>query len=90
MSSGPVGEEACLKCHSMVRWNKEYAPIKALFATNKGLKTCLDEKTGNVPIHIAAQNGRKCGRSLWPRPPPLTASPQTSTSSSCWSKSAPT
>ena len=40
--------------HSAIRWQK---PNIADLLTHPGTVDCLDEQTGNVPIHIAAQNG---------------------------------
>jgi|Transcript_77436 ankyrin repeat protein len=41
--------------HSAIRWNKPPAEIEGLIAEH-GVND-IDEKTGNYPIHIAAQNG---------------------------------
>ena len=41
--------------HSAIRWNKE-KKVKA-FLEYPITVNCLDEKNGNAPIHIAAQNG---------------------------------
>ena len=40
--------------HSAIRWQK---PNIAEILEHPDTIDCLDEKTGNVPIHIAAQNG---------------------------------
>ena len=40
--------------HSAIRWQK---PNVSLILAFPGTVDCLDAKTGNVPIHIAAQNG---------------------------------
>jgi ankyrin repeat protein len=49
----PLNQKAV---HSAVRWNNSYAEVEEL-VTSKEAANCIDEKNGNRPIHIAAQNG---------------------------------
>jgi len=44
------------KIHSAIRWNKPLSYVKPLLHCQSAIN-CVDEKTGNAPIHIAAQNG---------------------------------
>ena len=49
--------------HSVVRWNKPVEDIAALI-TSPAHANCVDDKNGNYPIHIAAQNGH-CDLVKW-------------------------
>ena len=42
------------KFHSAIRWGK---PISELAEFDKALISSKDDKNGNCPIHLAAQNG---------------------------------
>lgn len=51
-----VGLHEMRKIHSAIRWNKPLSVVKPLLHCQSAVN-CVDEKTGNAPIHIAAQNG---------------------------------
>jgi hypothetical protein len=51
-----VGLFEMRKIHSAIRWNKPVGSVKPLLHCSSAIN-CVDEKTGNAPIHIAAQNG---------------------------------
>ena len=54
----PVDLEVQKKFHSMSRWNKPWAEEMAPFiAQNPGCQNSVDAVNGNLPLHIAAQNG---------------------------------
>jgi len=46
-----------MQIHSAVRWNKNPAEVLAMLKTSDAVVGLRDPKTGNVPLHIAAQNG---------------------------------
>jgi len=43
--------------HSAVRWNRDPGQIRSMLASGAEVANLQDPKTGNFPIHIAAQNG---------------------------------
>lgn len=45
------------KIHSAIRWNKSMDEVNRLLLMSPAAVDCPDEKNGNTPIHIAAQNG---------------------------------
>jgi hypothetical protein len=54
----PVDIEVQKKFHSMCRWNKSWDEEMAPFiAQNPGCQNSVDEVNGNLPLHIASQNG---------------------------------
>lgn len=44
------------RVHSAVRWNKPTDEIAGLLSSKEDVN-CSDDRNGNQPIHIAAQNG---------------------------------
>ena len=49
--------EEIRKLHSAIRWNKPVPEVKALLHGPSNLINAVDFKTGNMSLHIAAQNG---------------------------------
>ena len=43
--------------HSSVRWNRNPGEVRAMLASSPDVANLADPKTGNTPMHIAAQNG---------------------------------
>ena len=52
----PVQSVKFSEVHSAIRWNKPLEEVISLLKVD-GASTIPDPKTGNLPIHIAAQNG---------------------------------
>ena len=55
----PVSEAVQKKFHSMCRWAKPREEIGAFVAENPGCENSVDAGNGNLPLHIAVQNGHR-------------------------------